>query len=680
MAVAEVGEAPALSKGARNTIVAAIMLGMLLSALDQTIVATALPTIVSDLGGGNHLSWVVTSYLLAETIMTALIGKFGDLFGRKKAFLISVSLFLVGSFFSGWAGSMGELIAFRAVQGLGAGGLMVTAAAVIADVVPLRERGKYQGIMGSVFGVSTVVGPLLGGLFVDHLSWRWAFYVNLPLGIIVLVVAAVALPTVRSAGKPKIDYLGIILIALAATGLTLVTSWGGTQYPWGSPTILIMAAASLVLLVLFVLVETRAAEPMLPMRLFKNPVFTVASVLSFIVGFAMLGGITFLPTYLQYVQGASATSSGLRMLPMVLGLLVAAMVSGTVISKTGRYRLFPIAGSILMTLGLFLLSLMDAATGFWVTSAYMMVLGLGVGMTMQVPVIIVQSTSDYKDLGVATSGVSFLRTLGSSFGVALFGTIYASGLPDRLATALARHPFPAGVDPRLAQSVQGLHSLPAELKAPIVDAYVGALQHVFLIAAPVGLLSLLVSLFLKEVPLRDTSRAAASGNSGVGESFAIPAARDSQHELERLLTNVLGRLKTDPGPAILARSGLSISYAQGWLVAQIFRTGVHGGSMTMHDIGADHKVPAGIFEPTARQLVDAGYLVEAQGHYRFTDEGMELIARMVSSWRLWLLEQLEDWQETKDIDFTEDVDRLAERLVSDGRALGSGKHAVVQRR
>ena len=676
MAVAEVVDAPTLSRGAKNTIVAAIMLGMLLSALDQTIVATALPTIVSDLGGGNHLSWVVTSYLLAETIMTALIGKFGDLFGRKKAFLISVSLFLIGSFFSGWADSMGFLIASRAVQGLGAGGIMVTAAAVIADVVPLRERGKYQGVMGSVFGVSTVVGPLLGGLFVDHLSWRWAFYVNLPLGVVVLVVAAVALPAVRAAGKPRIDYLGIILIALAATGLTLVTSWGGTEYPWGSPTILIMAAGSVILLVAFIFAENRAAEPMLPMRLFKNPVFTVASVLSFIVGFAMLGGITFLPTYLQYVQGASATSSGLRMLPMVLGLLVAALLSGTVISRTGRYRLFPIVGSVLMTLGLFLLSLMNAATTFWVTSAYMVVLGLGVGMIMQVPVIIVQSTSDYKDLGVATSGVSFLRTLGSSFGVALFGTIYASGLPGRLTTALTEHPFPPGVDPRLAQSVKGLHSLPEAVKAPVIDAYVGALHQVFLIAAPVGLLSLIVALFLKEVPLRDTSRAAASANSGVGDSFAVPASRDSRGELERLLTTVIGRLKTDPGPAILARSGLSISYAQGWLIAQIFRSGAQGGNLTMQDIGAEHKVPAGIFEPTARQMVDAGYLTETHGHYRFTDQGTELFTRMVGSWRLWLLDHLADWQETKDHDFTEEIDRLAQRLISDGRQLNAGKHAA----
>lgn len=490
------------------------MLGMLLAALDQTIVSTALPTIVADLGGANHLSWVVTAYLLAETIMTVLIGKFGDLFGRKKAFLASVLLFLVGSFFSGWADSMIWLIAFRAVQGLGGGGLMVTSSAVIADVVALRERGKYQGAIGAMFGVATVAGPLLGGLFVDQLSWRWAFYVNIPLGVVVVLIAAAALPTVKSTTRPRIDYLGILLIALAATGLTLVTSWGGIEFPWASPTIIGMAIGSVVLLALFVLVELRAEEPMLPMRLFRSRVFTVASVLSFVVGFAMLGGITYLPTYLQRVQDASATESELRMLPLVVGLLITAMLSGNVISRTGRYKIFPVAGSLIMALGLFLMSTLDVDTSFWTTSGYMIVLGLGLGCCMQVPMIVVQNTSDYEDLGVATSGVSFLRTLGSSFGVAVFGTIFTNQLPA----------------------------------VPTVSSYVDAIQTMFLVAAPVGLLSFIVALFLKEVPLRDATKAVASNSSG----FSEPGSGDPRQELEKVAASLWRRRKGDPGPAILA--------------------------------------------------------------------------------------------------------------------------------
>ncbi|HEX3648395.1 MAG TPA: DHA2 family efflux MFS transporter permease subunit, partial [Pseudonocardiaceae bacterium] len=346
---------------------------MLLAALDQTIVSTALPTIVGDLGGAGHLSWVVTGYLLAETVSTALVGKFGDMFGRKQMFLLSVVVFMIGSFCCGFSNSMTWLIGWRAAQGLGAGGLIVTSTALIAEVIPLRERGKYQGALGSVFGVVTVIGPLLGGLFVDHLTWRWAFYVNIPVGLIVLAVAVPAIPSVRSALKPVIDYLGIILVTLGASGLTLVTSWGGTTYPWLSTTIIGLAVASVLALALFVVVERRAPEPVLPMRLFANPVFGVAGPMSFIVGFAMLGGITFLPTYLQYVQGTSATLSGIRMLPMVIGLLLAAVGSGNVVSKTGRYRVFPIFGSIGMALGLYLLSRLDEHTGFWLGSLYMFV-------------------------------------------------------------------------------------------------------------------------------------------------------------------------------------------------------------------------------------------------------------------------------------------------------------------
>jgi EmrB/QacA subfamily drug resistance transporter len=626
------------SRKTQNTIVAAIMLGMLLAALDQTIVSTALPTIVTDLGGANHLSWVVTSYLLAETIMTVLIGKFGDLFGRKKAFLASVALFLVGSFFSGWANSMIWLIAFRAVQGLGAGGLMVTSSAVIADVVPLRERGKYQGAIGAMFGVATVGGPLLGGLFVDHLSWRWAFYVNIPLGVLVIVIAAAALPSVRSTLKPRIDYLGILFIALAATGLTLVTSWGGTQYPWGSPTIIVMAVGSIVLLGLFVLTEIRAAEPMLPMRLFRGRVFTVASILSFIVGFAMLGGITYLPTYLQRVQGASATESGLRMLPLVVGLLVTAIISGNVISRTGRYKIFPVVGSLVLSLGLFLLSTLDANTGFLVTSGYMIVLGLGLGCCMQVPTIVVQNTSDYEDLGVATSGVSFLRTLGSSFGVAVFGTIFANHLPAR----------------------------------PTTESYVDAIHLMFLVAAPIGILSFVVALFLKEVPLRDATKAIAASSSG----FSEPGSGDSRRELEKVIAAVWSRRKTDPGPAILARSGVPLTHAQGWMIVQIYRNSVDDGDATLQEMADQTSVPAGIFEPTARQLVDAGYLDEADGHYRFSGLGTDTFTKMVGAWRVWLLDSLQDWEEAKDRDFTDCVNEIAEQLISNSRELSTGRHAV----
>ena len=501
-------EPPAALHGRRLWLVfGALVLGMLLAALDQTIVATALPTIVGDLGGASHLSWIVTAYLLASTASTPLWGKLGDMYGRKLFFQAAIVIFLVGSALAGLSQSMGELIAFRAVQGIGGGGLIIGAQTIVGDVVAPADRGRYQGVFGAVFGATSVLGPLVGGLIVDHASWRWVFYVNLPIGIVALMVTQAFLPTVQRRVSHMIDYLGAALVAAGTTCLVLMTSLGGTTYAWASPQIFGFGVAGVVLLALFVAVERRAEEPILPLRLFKNRVFGVSSAIGFVVGFAMFGAITFIPIYLQIVRGVNPTVSGLRMLPMMAGLLLTSISSGQLISRWGHYKPFPIIGTALMTIGLLLLSRLDADTSWLDASLYMFVFGLGLGSVLQVLIIAVQNAVEYKDLGTATSGATYFRSIGGSFGTAVFGSIFANRLTVNIAHHLGGGAQPAGFD-SAGLSPEALQQLPSTIHHVLVQAYADSLQTVFLTAVPIAALAFLLSWMLPEVKLRTTVGAA----------------------------------------------------------------------------------------------------------------------------------------------------------------------------
>jgi len=483
-----------------------LMAGLFLAALDQTIVATALPTIVGELGGLDYYSWVVTAYLLSSTVCTPLYGKLSDIYGRRLIFQVAIGIFLLGSLLAGVAPGMFELVLFRGVQGLGAGGVMVCTFAVVGDIVSPRQRGRYIGYLAATWAFASVIGPLAGGFIVDTTTWRWVFLINLPVGLVALAIISSVLRLTTVRRKARLDIIGAVLLVAGVGLLLLSLVWGGATYAWQSPVIIGLIASGAFVTATFLWWETRVPEPLLPLRLFRNGIYSVASVLGFFIGFALFGGVVFLPLFLQVVNGVSATDSGLLVLPLTAGIVVGSVGAGRLTTSTGRYRKYPIIGSALAAIGMYFLSGMTAETARLLSSCYMVVLGLGVGMVLQVTLLAVQNAVTHSDLGIATSSAQFFRTLGGSFGVAIFGAIMNARLLEELPLRI-----PADVVESLSGRVTELLSTPTAIRALPRDVASGvtssvevALQDVFFWAVPIMVLSFILSWRLKEIPLRDT--------------------------------------------------------------------------------------------------------------------------------------------------------------------------------
>jgi EmrB/QacA subfamily drug resistance transporter len=506
-------EHPTLHRSQILLLMGGLMTGMLLAALDQTIVGTALPTIVGELGGINHYSWVVTSYLLASTASTPLYGKMADLYGRRPVFLFSIGTFLVGSLLAGMSQNLTQLIVTRGIQGLGAGGLLTLAFTIISDVVSPRERGRYQGLFGAVFGLSSVAGPLAGGYFAEH-NWRWIFYINVPLAIVALVVCYRVMRLVPFRRRPHvIDWLGAALLVAWVSCLLLALSWGGNQYPWSSGTIIGLFIVGAVLAVLFLLQESRVREPILPLRLFRRRTVALANAAGFVLGLVMFGSIIFIPLYLQIVKGASPTRSGLLMLPMMAGIIVTSVLSGRAMSRIGRYKWFPVAGTVTLVVGMLLFTRLHVSTPLWEASIYMVVIGVGLGLCMQSLILAVQNAVDPGDLGAGTSAATFFRSLGGSFGVAILGAVLSNrltaGLAERVPAAVAQLP-PAQRSQVLSSGTQNISvnepsrilALPGPLKVAIQQSFVGSLHTVFLVTGLIAIIAVVITTAMPNRELR----------------------------------------------------------------------------------------------------------------------------------------------------------------------------------
>ncbi|WP_446901501.1 MDR family MFS transporter [Burkholderia sp. YIM B11467] len=478
-------------------IVAALLLVMLLSALDQTIVSTALPTIVGELGGLDQLSWVVTAYLLSSTVVLPLYGKLGDLYGRKIVLQAAIVLFLAGSALCGVAQDMTQLIVLRALQGLGGGGLMVVTMAAIGDLVPPDRRARYQGMFGGVYGLATIIGPLLGGFLVEHLSWRWIFTINLPLGFLALAVIGIAFRPHTAHVKHRIDYMGAAFLATALTCVILFTSEGGSLLPWTSPQLWMTLVLGLVAIGGFIYEERLAAEPIIPLELFRHRTFVLVSLIGFVVGTALFGSVTFIPLYLQVVKGSTPSQAGMQLLPMMGGMLAMSVISGRLISRLGSYRMFPIAGTLIGGIALALLSTLTLDTPLHTMYAYMALLGIGLGMVMPVLTLAVQNTVEFRHMGVATSGATLFRSIGSSIGVAAFGALFSHGLQSRMLQAL-----PAGTELPPALGPGAVHQLPDAVRDVYLHAFAGSLHVVYLAAAVVVAIAFVLAWFVEDAPLR----------------------------------------------------------------------------------------------------------------------------------------------------------------------------------
>src|SRR3954454_3022253 len=636
-------------------VVSGLMLVMLLASLDQTIVSTALPTIVGELGGLEHLSWVVTAYLLAVTVVTPLYGKLGDLYGRKRVLQGALALFLAGSALCGLAQGMTELIAFRAIQGLGGGGLMVSAQAAIGDVVPPRERGKWSGLFGAVFGVSSVAGPLIGGFLTSHASWRWIFYVNLPLGAVALVVLGTTLPGKLERVERAIDYVGTALLAVALSALVLATTLGGTSYDWGSPFIVGLGLLFVVATAAFVVAEHRAREPVLPPALFRNRVFAVTSAVGLVVGFALFGALTFLPLFQQVVRGDSPIESGLQLLPVMGGLLFTSILSGQVITRTGRYRWFPIAGTAIGVLGLLLLARLDRSTSTALAALYMLILGMGLGMVMQVLVLAVQNSVDYEQLGVATSGATLFRSIGGSLGTAILGAVFTNRLSDALAGSLP--PGAAanvgGLDP------SALERLPAAVRDGYLTAFTDAIDLVFLVAAAIMTIAFVLAWFIPERPLRTTVRT----TGGLAQAFAAPDDTDSVREVARELSVIVGK------EGVLAfleraarRAEVDVPPAGGGLLSRA----ASERNVDVPRLAATYQLDETRLRAACRDLHERGLLTGGpENTTGLTPEGAKVVDALADARCAALEDLVADWSPTEHPELHRYVEQLSDDLVEE---------------